>query len=102
MARQPQKPRIQFTPKPELRALLEKLSALSGQSMAQVASELLDEVVPVMQAQISAMEAIAGRPEQAAQVIQDYANRSVIEIAQASLEFGQSQRKKRGRKNGSP
>ena len=99
MARQPQKPRIQFTPKPELRALLEKLSAMQGKSMAVVASELLDEVAPVIQGQIQAMEAIVGRPEKAQEAIQDYALKAVNDISQSAMDFGKPG-KKRGRKNG--
>lgn len=101
MARQPQKARIQFTPKPELRALLEKLSEMNGLSLAATASELLDEIAPVIEGQIEAMKVIASRPEQAAELMSEFANRQMHTIAQANLEFGETQ-KKRGRKNGTP
>ena len=88
--------RIAITPSPELRALLERLKALAGDSLSKCAAELLEEVRPVVEGQIEAMEAIARRPQQAAELIQEYANAKINEIAQTSLQFTRSE-SKRGR-----
>lgn len=97
-AKKPRVPRIAITPTKRLRSLLEELAVLSNQSLSKVAVDLLDEVVPVIEAQLQAMRAIASRPEQAAERMQEYANKAINEIAQTSLEFTQSEGKRR-RKN---
>lgn len=89
--------RIAITPSPELRALLERLKALSGDSLSKCAAEILEEVRPVIEGQITAMESIASRPEQAVELMQEYANAKMHEIAQASLEFTKSENKRRGK-----
>lgn len=97
-ARKPRVPRLQITLSASMRALLAELAELSNQSQSKVAAELLEEVEPVIRAQMEAMKAVASRPEQAAQAIEEYANRAINDIAQASLEFGKKETKRR-RKN---
>lgn len=97
-AKKPRVLRIAITPTKRLRSLLEELAALSNQSLSKVAVDLLDEVVPVIEAQLKAMRAIAARPDQAAELVQEYANKAINDIAQTSLDFSKSERKRR-RKN---
>jgi chromosome condensin MukBEF complex kleisin-like MukF subunit len=97
-AKKPRVSRIQITPTARLRDLLQELATLSNQSLSRVAAELLDEVVPVIQGQLDAMRAVASRPEQAAEAIQEYANKAINDVAQASMEFSRSEGKRR-RKN---
>jgi hypothetical protein len=97
-ARKPRVQRIAITPTARLRSLLQELADLQNQSLSRVAAELLDEVVPVVQGQLDAMRAIASRPDQAAEAIQEFANRAINDVAQASLEFTKSEGQRR-RKN---
>ncbi len=97
-AKKPRVLRIAITPTARLRDLLQELSTLSNQSLSRVAADLLDEVVPVIQGQLQAMRAVASRPEQAAEAIQEYANKAINDVAQASLEFSKSEGTRR-RKN---
>jgi len=80
-------PRISITPSGDLRALLEELASLSGQSLSSVAVELLDEIVPVMRGQLEAMKKIAAAPDKARELMQDYAARGTLEIAQTMIQF---------------
>lgn len=99
-AKKPRVLRIAITPTARLRSLLQELATLTNKSLSFVAADLLDEVVPVIQGQLDAMRAVASRPEQAAQVIEEYANKAINDIAQTSLEFG-AKEKPRRRKNAS-
>lgn len=81
------RPRIAFVPTEQVDKLLRELSELSGQSMASLASELLDEAAPVIRGQLDIMKKIASRPDQVKQYLQDYANKAVIDIAQTALDF---------------
>ena len=98
-AKKPRVLRIAFTPTARLRALLQELADLQNCSLSSVAADLLDECVPVVQGQLVAMRAVATRPEQAAEYVQEYANRVINEVAQTSLDFQKSEGAKRRRKN---
>ena len=97
-AKKPRVPRLQITLSASMRSLLAELAKLSNQSQSKVAAELLEEVEPVIRAQMAAMKAVASRPDQAAEAIQQYANKAINDVAQASLEFSKSEGTRR-RKN---
>ena len=84
-------PRICFVPSAHVRALLEQVSTLTGQSMASLASEMLDEVAPVVQGQIDALMALKATPDKARQYVQDYATKAIHDIAQTSMDFAASE-----------
>lgn len=94
--------RIQFVPTERVDLLLRELSALSGQSLASLASEMLDEVAPVIRHQLDALKALQSSPEKAREYVQDYANRAVIEIAQTALDFGKEKPTKGAKRRGTP
>jgi hypothetical protein len=79
--------RIAITPSVELRALLLELSEVSGQSLSSVASEMLEDVAPVMRSQLEAMKLVAATPHLAREHIRSLANESTNAIAQAVIDF---------------
>lgn len=83
--------RVAFVPSPHVRALLEEVSALSGQSMGSLVSEMMDEVAPVVRGQLDALKSLAANPEKARQYVQDYATQAVHDIAQISMDFAASE-----------
>ena len=89
------RPRVSFVPTAQVAELLNELSELSGQSKASIASEMLDEVAPVIRGQLEALRKVAAAPEQARQHVQDYAMRAVQEIAQTVLAFDEPNKPKR-------
>ena len=91
-------PRIAFVPSPEVRALLEEISEASGRPVASIASEILDDVVPVLQEALAAMKAVAAQPERARELVNEFAVRAVQQVGQATLDFEAEQAKKRKRK----
>lgn len=78
-------PRISFVPSDEVRALLMRLSAASGRSMASFAAEILQEVAPVMREQLDALEAVQRAPEKAREILRDRAQEAHRRIDQAVL-----------------
>ena len=93
-------PRIAFVPSPELRALLEEISEASGRPVASIASELLDDIVPVLRETLDAMKAVASQPERAQELVNQFAVRAVQQVGQATLDFEADLAKKRKRKKG--
>jgi hypothetical protein len=87
MARPYKNPRIAFVPSDAIHELVGQLSDASGESRAAIVSGLLDEIAPVILGQLEAFRKIASRPEEARQHIQDLANSSTAEIAQAVLDL---------------
>jgi hypothetical protein len=81
------RPRIQFVPTERTRALLDQISGLTGQSVASLAAEILDEAAPVIQGQLEAIRKIAGRPHEAKQYFEEYAAKATADIAQVTMEF---------------
>lgn len=79
--------RIAITPSVELRALLVELSEVSGQSLSSVASEMLEDVAPVMRDQLEAMKRVAATPDRAREHILALANQQTHAIAQAAMDF---------------
>jgi SET domain-containing protein len=80
-------PRIAFVPSEQVHELLRELSTLSGQSLASLVSEMMDEIVPVFQGQISAIRQIAASPEKAREYVHDYATKAMADISQTVIEY---------------
>lgn len=92
-------PRIAFVPSDHLLTVITQLSELSGKSKASIVSEIMDEAATVMSGQLAAYRQIAAAPEKAREVLQQYANDAVAQIAQVVMDFEEPP-KKRGRKPG--
>lgn len=93
-------PRIAFVPSAEVRALLEEISALNGQPIASIASEMLDEVAPVFRDMVQALRQLHQQPEKARELVNDYAVRAIQQVGQATLEFERDQRKRKRKGKG--
>lgn len=92
-------PRIAFVPSDEVLRLVTHLAGASGQSLASIVSELMDDIAPVIQGQLDAFAAIAARPEKAREHIEALAAQSIAAIGQATMEF-KTPRKPRARRAG--
>jgi hypothetical protein len=79
--------RIAITPSAELRALLEELSEVAGKSLSSVASEMLEEILPVMRMQLDAFREIQKTPDRAREHLLAMANNAHGDISQAVMEF---------------
>lgn len=97
MAYRPTKnPRIAFVPSDAVQSVVSEMAEASGQSRASVVAELMDDLAPVIRGQIEALRKIADRPTEARQYIQDLADESRAQIAQAELALDKpKQRRKR-------
>ena len=94
MAARPTKnPRIAFVPSDVVHALVRRVSDMSGKSRASIVAEILDDVAPVLQGQLDAMEKIAGKPEEARALVAAYANEAIATIAQAQLDLDEPKQK---------
>jgi hypothetical protein len=96
-------PRIQFVPSDVVHALVRRLAAASGQSRASIVSELMDDIAPVIQGQLEALEKIAARPDEVRAHVEALTASSEAQIAQLRMEFARSgvrgpDRKKRARR----
>jgi hypothetical protein len=102
--RKTKNPRISFVPSDAVEALVKELADASGVSRASIVAELMGEMEPVIRGQIEAFRKIAARPEEARQHIQDLANATTANIAQAMLDLDEPKqpRKRRTVKNAAP
>lgn len=89
------RPRISFIPTAQVGDLLNELSTLTGQSKASLASEMLDEVAPVIRGQLEALRKVAASPDEARRYVEDYAKRAMDEIAQSVLALDEPNKAKR-------
>lgn len=87
MSRKTRNPRIAFVPSDRVRSVLERLSAVSGQSMASIAAGLLDEAAPVLDDQLRAFEQINARPDKAREVLDGFIAKQRAVIDQAVLDL---------------
>jgi len=95
MSRKTRNPRIAFVPSDRLRAVMERLAAASGKSMASIAAGLLDEAAPVLDDQLRAFEEIRARPDKAREVLDGFIvkQRAVIDQAVLDLDAPDHRRK---------
>jgi hypothetical protein len=100
--------RILLTPSDEVWALVEEVQKLTGQPKAAIVAEILDQVAPAFQNTIQALRIVQEQPREAQRLIQNFANESMGQLAQAQLDLdaavdGRTVKGKRARRrNGSP
>ena len=97
--------RIHVTPSDEVWALVDEVHALTGTPKAAILAEILDQVAPVFLNQIQALRILQDSPREAQRLMQNFANESVVKLAQASLELdaaldGRTVQGKRARRKG--
>jgi hypothetical protein len=78
---------MNITPSVEVWALIERLHELTGTPKASIVCEFLDEIAPVFQTTIQALELVKEQPREAQRLIQNLANQSIASVAQMSLEM---------------
>lgn len=93
-------PRIAFVPSDAFRDIVSELSKVSGKSKAFIVADILDSATPILRDQLAAYREIAGNPEKAKAVLQEYANKATADIAQAVMEFEQPKRRRRAQSGG--
>lgn len=87
MHRKTRNPRIAFVPSDQVAALVARISELSCESRASICSQLLDDIAPVMQQQLDALERLREVPEKAREHLAQLAVASHQSIDQALLEL---------------
>jgi hypothetical protein len=80
-------PRISFVPSDQVAALVARIADVSGQSRASICAEILNDVAPVMQEQLGALEKLRDVPEKAREHLENLAAASRQDIDQALLEL---------------
>ena len=78
-------------------AIVEAIAVAAGRSRTAIIGELLDDVAPVLRAQLEAMRQVAAAPERAGELLADLARDGRARIDQAELTFRAD---RRGRKRG--
>lgn len=80
--------------------VLREISELTGEPMAGLVSELVDEAAPVLAAQVRVLRELAEKPEEAKAIAQRWALEATGKIAQISLDLdkGEDKRTVRGKK----
>lgn len=91
-------PRIAVTLSPASLELVTEISKVSGKTKASIISELMDDILPVLQGQFEAQKKLAARPEEARQHVQDVIDQGRAVIDQQELALGKPRRKYRTRK----
>lgn len=90
--------RISFVPSDQLQTLVLRISELSGDSRASICAQLLDDVVPVMQEQLDALEKLRAVPEKAREHLTQLAAAAHQGIDQALLELPTVDRRRKHHK----
>jgi hypothetical protein len=85
-----QRKRMNITPSDEVWALINQVHALTGTPKASLVTELLDEIAPVFQNTIRALEMVNEQPREAQRIVQNFANESMGRLAQANLDLDQA------------
>lgn len=80
-------PRVQVTLSPEVMAVLDEISALTGQGKGTLVSELVTEALPALVATKEAIELVKQSPRDAQALMARYSNEATVKLAQAQLEF---------------
>lgn len=83
----PKRSRLQITPSPELWALLDTVSELTGESRAALVSQMLDEISPAFQTMVEALKLVKSAPREAQQLMQNFGANSVGQLMQAQLDL---------------
>lgn len=98
-------PRIQVTLSPEVMAMLERVSQLTGQGKATLVSEMMGEALPMLQAMVSALEVVKSAPRDAQAMMNRVSAEALMKLSQQQLEFddllsAQPRTKRQRRKKG--
>ena len=80
-------PRIQLTLDPEVMAILDELSQLTGQGKATMVSELVREALPAMYAARDAIKVVKESPREAQAMLARFSTEAVMKLGQAQLDF---------------
>lgn len=85
--RAPKRPRIQITPSPELWRLVDLVHERTGTARSAVIAELLDQVSPVLETMIHALEIVSENPRQAQRLLANFASEKIGDLMQVQLEL---------------
>ena len=94
------RPRMHVTPSETAYKLLQELSALTGDGMATIVRELLDEAVPALETAVLAIREVKRRPDQAQAAMARLATTAIRDLTQAQLDLDTALQKRPGRKPG--
>lgn len=83
----PKRQRIQITPSRRVWELVDLVHKYTGTPKSAVISEILDEISPAFLMQVEALKKLEEAPREAQQLMQNFANESLIKLAQASLDL---------------
>lgn len=98
-------PRIQVTLAPEVMAILDRVSQLTGQGKGTIVSEMMVEALPMLQAMVSALEVVKSAPRDAQAMMNRVSAEALLKLSQHQLEFddllaAQPRTKRQRRKKG--
>lgn len=94
------RPRMHVTPSETVHKLLQELSALTGDGMATIVRELLNEAVPALETAVFAIREVKRRPDQAQAAVARLATTAIRDLTQAQLDLDTAMQKRPGRKPG--
>ena len=80
-------PRIQVTLSPEVMAILDELSSLTGQGKATIVSGMMSEALPMLHGLADALRLVKSAPREAQHIISRVANEATMKLAQEQLSF---------------
>lgn len=90
--------RYQVTPSPRTRLILDRYERLTGKKKVRIISELLDEVVPVLEQMADAMEVVNSRPKQAQEQLKAFINTGQSQLKQLELEVDEAMKHPKARR----
>lgn len=93
-----QSKRIQITPSPHTKAILERYREITGKSMASMINELLDESAPVLLETLEIVERYKNKPTMAKDAILEFAQSGHEKITEIEKQIQLEFKAKRGRK----
>ena len=79
--------RLQLTLSDEAWALIEEVHALTGTPKSAIVSELLDEILPAISAQLEALRKLSAAPREAQALINEFAEEAFGKLAQSQLDL---------------
>ena len=99
-------PRIQVTLPPEVMAVLDQVSQLTGQGKGTIVSEMMVEALPMLRTMVTAIEVVKSAPRDAQAMMNRVSAEAVLKLSQHQLEFddllaAQPRTKRQRRKKGS-
>lgn len=89
---------MHVTPSETSYRLLRELSALTGDGMATIVRELLQEAEPALQLAVESLREVKKRPEQVQAAMNRFSARAINELTQQMLDLDTAMQKKPGPK----